>query len=86
MQGKRTASNLGIPFVCVGRRMTQETLLPAIAQLVLDHRAKHGRGVGPEGSNQDELTRVLLTAAEAARKQVQLQPGWAQQMVADLGM
>uniref|UniRef100_A0A7S3QLX4 Uncharacterized protein n=1 Tax=Dunaliella tertiolecta TaxID=3047 RepID=A0A7S3QLX4_DUNTE len=85
-QGKRTASNLGIPFVCVGRRMTQETLLPAIAQLVLDHRAKHGRGVGPEGSNQDELTRVLLTAAEAARKQVQLQPGWAQQMVADLGM
>jgi len=84
LQGKRTASNQGIPFVCVGRRMTHETLLPAIARPLLDHRKQHGLD-GAE-SPKDDLTRALDAAAAVADKQVQLQPGWAARMIGDLGM
>ena len=87
-QGKRTATNLAIPFVCVGRRMTHENRLPAVAPTLLEHRAQHGLPSGVKeggGGKEAELTRLLVGAA-AARKEVQLEKNWAQQMVTELGL
>jgi len=87
-QSERTAANAGVPFVCVGRNMTRDNLVIALAPVLMAHRAQYSSA--PEGGVNTlmEEAGVSLTVIQqrAAVNATKLEAGWKERSLRMLGL